>query len=124
MSETVETLGVKVENHENRISKVEEKIEDLPVIEKLLEQQIESNKSQNETLGKLDKTLTEVCNTMVNMSDNQKEMKTDIEGLQENIKGLQDERNINIVKWLKDNWLKLVLGGYVLWDFLKGSIVQ
>jgi septation ring formation regulator EzrA len=97
----------------------EEQIDEL---EELTRQMIEANKEQSITLSNLDKTLITVSNTMTTISNNQADMKLDIEGLQGDIKGLQEERNINIIQWLKDNWAKLGLIGIVAYEIIKNSI--
>jgi chromosome segregation ATPase len=107
---------------EDGVKEIKEDIKDLPVIEKLLEQQIASNEMQNHTLASLDKTLSDVSHTMQSISKNQDIMKVDIEGLQSNIWGLQKERTINIMEVIKANWIKLILGGYVAWDVLSNKL--
>jgi len=109
-------------NLEDDMKEVKGCIKNLPVLEELTQQMIEANKNQNTTLSNLDKTLIEVSNTMTNISRDQKAMKVDIEGLQGDIKGLRDERSINIVELAKNNWFKVVIAGYLVWQFLNNTI--
>ncbi len=131
-----EEKGLHCERHEeniktlnDKVEKIEKKIEDIPVISKLLEQQIESNNKQTDAISRINGTLIKIDLNMERMSDSQNEMKKDLDDLKidvkkdtdnigNNIKDLQDVQNINIVKFLKENWWKIIIGLYAAFEVI------
>ncbi|MCF8019013.1 MAG: hypothetical protein K9L62_06340 [Vallitaleaceae bacterium] len=118
--ENIKTLNYKVE-------KIEKKIEGIPVISKLLEQQIESNNKQTDAISRINGTLIKIDLNMERMSDSQNEMKKDLDELKtdvkkdtdtigDNIKDLQDVQNINWVNFVKENWWKIIILLYAAFE--------
>jgi len=103
---------------EKKVYRVEDKIESLPVVEKLLEEVIASNNSQSETMENFNMTLTKVNTNMEHMYLSQQEMKATLSKTQSDVEELKEERNVNIMKTIQQNWWKIILVGFGVYEML------
>lgn len=98
-------------------------------VEKTQAVMIEHNNSRDELIAKNVEVLDGLRETMQNtnlvmttLSADVNRQSAKIDNLENKINTVQEERNINIVKWLRDNWYTIVLGGGLLYEVVKDLI--
>lgn len=102
----------------DRIEKIENKVENIPVLEKLLEQVIHSNSIQGEALIRLDRTIDKISSALDSINNNQEELKVDQEKMQQSINTLKEERSLNLITLFKDNFLSIIAFIFLLYEAL------
>lgn len=114
---------VRFKRLEDDIVEMKEKTKDVPVVEELLRQMIGVNKEQNKIMSKnsdaiidINKTLIKVDGNMDTMAKNQNNFSNSLNEVKQDVNGLKEERNVNIVKSIKDNWWKIVLAIVALYQ--------
>lgn len=75
-----------------------------------------------EVLNKLDDTMQDTKVVMTTLTEKVNGQSDKIDSLETKINAVQEERNINIIKWLRDNWYTIVLGGGLLYEVIKDLI--
>ena len=103
---------------DRRIDDIENKTKSYPVLEEVMKQVVESNKTQNSTLTRLDKTMEKVGHTMETLSNNQIKIREDLQMLKE-------ERVINIMQFFKNNFWKIIVASFLVYQALSAlGVIQ
>jgi len=120
---------VRFKRLEDDIVELKTKTKDVPVVEELLRQMIGVNKEQNNIMNKnsdaiidINKTLIKVDGNMDTMAKNQSTFSVNLDEVKKDINDLKEERNVNIIKSIKDNWWKIVLAGIGLYELAQAVL--
>lgn len=98
-------------------------------VEKVQAVMVEHGKNRDELLARnvevldnLRETMQDTNLVMTTLTDKVNNQSDKIDNLETKINSVQEERNINIVKWLRDKWYTIVLGGGLLYEVIKDLI--
>lgn len=108
---------------DNRVTTNEQDIAVMKERESNMDDLIKRNISAYE---KLDHTMQEFGGTMIkvttaldNMNTKVEDVQSKIDNVQEEVVQLKEERNINIIEWIRDNWYTIILGGGLIYEVIK-----
>lgn len=98
-------------------------------VEKVQAVMIEHNNNRDELIARnvevldgLRETMQNTNTVMTTLSADVNRQSAKIDSLETKINTVQEERNINIVKWLRDNWYTIVLAGGLIYEVAKDLI--
>lgn len=98
-------------------------------VEKTQAVMVEHDKNRDELLARnvevldnLRETMQDTNIVMTTLTAKVNTQSDKIDNLENKINTVQEERNVNIVKWLRDNWYTIVLGGGLLYEVTKDLI--
>lgn len=109
-----------------RLSKDEKKLAVLEANEvntkDLVKQNVEAFEKLNTTMQAVCTKLTENTMSVENLGKEVAEVKEQVLSNEKEIDNLKEERNINIMTWLKNNWVSIVLGCGLVAELFKDYI--
>lgn len=106
----------RLKNIEEKVDKLEETTKDMPTINYLTQQMVETNKQQSKAIEDINHTLLKVNDNMDRMSEKYDDLKLGQDKMNDKVDGLEKEiqtdRNKNMIdmrEWFKKNWGKIML---------------
>lgn len=106
----------RLKNIEEKVDKLEETTKDMPTINYLTQQMVETNKQQSKAIEDINHTLLKVNDNMDRMSEKYDDLKLGQDKMNDKVDGLEKEiqtdRNKNMIDmrdWFKKNWGKIML---------------
>lgn len=109
-----------------RLSKDEKKLAVLEANEvntkDLVKQNVEAFEKLNTTMQAVCTKLTENTMSVENLGKEVAEVKEQVLSNEKEIDNLKEERNINMMTWLKNNWVSIVLGCGLVAELFKDYI--
>lgn len=119
-------LKADIKSLDIRVSKNEKKLAVLEANEVNIKDLVEKNIAAYE---KLDTTIQTVCNKLTentlsveNLSKEVADVKAQVVSNEKEIDTLKEERSINMMTWLRDNWVSVVLGCALVAELLKNYL--
>lgn len=124
--EEYKELKSDIKDLDTRLSSVETDVAVLQANEVSTKDLVERN---TEAFNRLDSTMQSVCNNLTentmsikHLGDEIAEVKEQGKVNEKEINALKDERNINMMTWLKNNWITIVFGVGLVAEIMKDII--
>lgn len=84
-------------------------------LDKLLQRNVD-------TLEKIDETIQDNRIAMEHMTASLNTTINKVGGLENDVKALKNERNLNVVEWLKQNFITIILAGTLIYEIISKSV--
>lgn len=104
-------------------AKIEEKVTEIDVRLSIVEQKIANSsellKQNIEVLNKLNESFQDNRVAMEKITSSLDNANDKITNLQTDVKSLKDERNFNFISYIKNNFIQIILAGYVIYEIVE-----
>ena len=107
---------LQIDNLSEKIERIEEQIKTYPRMEILMEQMVASSTKTNEVLDKFSDTQSEFSFTLEKVNTNMNLLSVNLKDIKDDVDSLKNERNLNIIEWIKNNFVTIILAGYALYE--------
>lgn len=122
----IKEIRADIKSLDVRLSKDEKKLAVLEANEvntkDLVKQNVEAFEKLNTTMQAVCTKLTENTMSVENLGKEVAEVKEQVLSNEKEIDNLKEERNINMMTWLKNNWVSIVLGCGLVAELFKDYI--
>lgn len=115
----IKSLDIRVTKNEKKLAVLEANEIN---IKDLVEKNIEAYEKLNTTIQTVCNKLTENTLSVENLSKDVADVKAQVVSNEHEIDTLKEERNFNIMVWLKDNFVTIVLGVALVAELIKNYI--
>lgn len=115
----IKSLDIRVTKNEKKLAVLEANEIN---IKDLVEKNIEAYEKLNTTIQTVCNKLTENTLSVENLSKDVADVKAQVVSNEHEIDTLKEERNFNIMVWLKDNFVTIVLGVALVVELIKNYI--
>lgn len=115
----IKELDGRVTTSEQNIAVLQEKEVNM---KDLIQRNVDAYDRLNVTMQNVNQNLTENTISIKQLGIEVADVKEQTMSNKNEIDNLKDERNINIISWLRDNWVSIVLGGGLIFELVKNYI--
>lgn len=115
----IKSLDVRVTKNEKKLAVLEANEIN---IKDLVERNTEAYEKLNTTIQAVCNKLTENTLSVENLSKEVADVKAQVLSNEQEIDTLKEERSINMMTWLRDNWVSVVLGCALVAELIKNYI--
>lgn len=123
----IEELKSSVNKIDERVTNVEKDVAVMrqreSSMQALVQQTVDAYNKLDDTMTEVSKTMVEVNLTLGNMNNKIEGVQNNAKALESEIQGIKEERNVNIVEWLRDHWVELAVAGVVIGELIKNGII-